>query len=51
MGKKEGGLGWGGGKMELGGGALNRRKGGGGRECVFDSKKGKKKSIRSPCSL
>lgn len=48
MGKKEGGLGWGGGKMELGGGALNRRKGGGGRECVFDSKKGKKSQFGPP---
>lgn len=38
MGKKEGGLGWGGGKMEFG--ALNRREGGG-REYVFDSKKKK----------
>lgn len=39
MGKKEGGLGWGGDKMELG--ALNRREGGG-REYVFDSKRKKK---------
>lgn len=39
MGKKEGGLGWGGGKMELG--ALNRKREGGGREYVFDSKKKK----------
>lgn len=45
MGKKEGGLGWGGGKMELG--ALNRREGGG-REYVFDSKKKKKSQFGPP---
>lgn len=46
MGKEEGGLGWGGGTMELGG-ALNRKEGGG-REYVFDSKKKKKSQFGPP---